>query len=189
MKPAIFLDRDDTIVFDSGYMSKPEQIRLVPDARAALHRAAQAGFELYLLTNQSGINRGYYTMEDAEACNARLEQLLNLPPPGFRGICVAPERPDEPSKYRKPSPAYILERIESDSLDKSLCFMVGDRTGDIRCAENAAIRPVLVAARGECFNADAAEYADARAIPRFFSLSEAVDYAISLKNRAAGPME
>ena len=111
--PALFLDRDDTIVRDEGYMSRPEQIVLLPGAADALRRARAAGFRLYLVTNQSGIGRGYYTLADAEACNRRLEALLGL---SFDGVCIAPERPDEPSRYRKPSPAYLLERIAADGL-------------------------------------------------------------------------
>ena len=63
--PALFLDRDDTLVYDEGYMSRPEQLVLLPGVSEALSRARAAGCKLFLLTNQSGIGRGYYTMADA----------------------------------------------------------------------------------------------------------------------------
>ena len=172
-RAALFLDRDDTIVKDAGYMSRPEQIELLSGAAEALRAASVAGFRLYLVTNQSGIGRGYYSMQDAEACNARLEELLQLPPPGFSGICIAPEKPDAPSKYRKPSPAFALEMIERDSLDPARCFIIGDKISDLECGLKAGITPILVGARAE-----AIAFADARGIRRFASLAEAIEHAL-----------
>ena len=195
---ALFLDRDDTIVRDEGYMSRPEQIVLLPGAARALRRARAAGFRLYLVTNQSGIGRGYYTFADAEACNRRLEELVFGPadpggsnhpttqPPnhsttskplrGFDGICIAPERPDEPSRYRKPSPAYLLERIADDGLDPARCRTVGDKVSDLECGLAAGVPAVLVA-RGATGapREDAAAFAAAHGIPVFPSLAAAVD--------------
>ena len=150
---ALFLDRDDTIVRDEGYMSRPEQIVLLPGAADALRRARAAGFRLYLVTNQSGIGRGYYTMADALACNRRLEELLGIV---FDGVCIAPERPDEPSRYRKPSPAYLQERIAADGLDPAASWMVGDKVSDLECGL-AAGAP----------REDAAAFAAAHGIPVF----------------------
>lgn len=176
MKPALFLDRDDTLVFDESYMSRPEQIRLLPGAKEAIKLAAEH-FDLYLLTNQSGINRGYYTFADAEACNARLIELLEIS--GFAGICIAPETPDEPSKYRKPSPAYILERIEEDKLDPTKCWIIGDKRSDIECGVNANVGSILVA-RGETGapRESAKAYALENQIPIFDSVLDAVKYAL-----------
>ena len=171
--PALFLDRDDTIVRDEGYMSRPEQIVLLPGAADALRRARAAGFRLYLVTNQSGIGRGYYTLADAEACNRRLEALLGL---AFDGICIAPERPDEPSRYRKPSPAYLLERIAADGLDPARCRAIGDKVSDLECGLAAGV-PAALVARGATGapREDAAAFAAARGIPAYPSLAAAVD--------------
>ena len=164
---ALFLDRDDTLVRDAGYMSRPEQIEPLPGVAEALRDARAAGFRLYLVTNQSGIGRGYYTMADALACNRRLEELLGV---GFDGVCIAPERPDEPSRYRKPSPAYLLERIAEDGLDPAACWMVGDKVSDLECGLAAGVRAALVA-RGSTGapREDAAAFAAARGIPVFES--------------------
>ena len=164
---ALFLDRDDTLVRDAGYMSRPEQIELLPGVAEALRDARAAGFRLYLVTNQSGIGRGYYTMADALACNRRLEELLGV---GFDGVCIAPERPDEPSRYRKPSPAYLLERIAADGLDPAACWMVGDKVSDLECGLAAGVRAALVA-RGSTGapREDAAAFSAARGIPVFSS--------------------
>ncbi len=177
MKPALFLDRDDTLVFDESYMSRPEQIRLLPGAKEAIKLAAEH-FDLYLLTNQSGINRGYYTFKDAEACNARLLELLELP--SFAGICIAPETPDEPSKYRKPSPAYILERIAEDNLDPAKCWIIGDKRSDIECGVNARIGSILVfrGATGAP-RESAKQYAELNQIPICASIFDAVNFALA----------
>ena len=213
---ALFLDRDDTLVRDEGYMSRPEQIELLPGVAEALRAARAAGWRLYLVTNQSGIGRGYYTMADALACNRRLEALVfgpvaadglgrdrglrsqvadstpilrpatcDLRPEaararGFDGVCIAPERPDEPSRYRKPSPAYLLERIAEDGLDPARCRMVGDKVSDLACGLAAGVPPVLVA-RGATGapREDAAAFAAARGIPVFPSLSAFVSALLS----------
>ena len=162
---ALFLDRDDTLVRDAGYMSRPEQIEPLPGVAEALRDARDAGFRLHLVTNQSGIGRGYYTMADALACNRRLEELLGIV---FDGVCIAPERPDEPSRYRKPSPAYLLERIAADGLDPAACWMVGDKVSDLACGLAAGVRAALVA-RGATGvpREDAAAFAAEREIPVF----------------------
>ena len=164
---ALFLDRDDTLVRDAGYMSRPEQIELLPGVAEALRDVRAAGFGLYLVTNQSGINRGYYSLDDALACNRRLEELLGV---GFDGVCIAPERPDEPSRYRKPSPAYLQERIAADGLDPAASWMVGDKVSDLECGLAAGVRAALVA-RGSTGapREDAAAFAAARGIPVFSS--------------------
>ena len=167
--PALFLDRDDTLVHDEGYMSRPEQIRLLPGAAEAVRAARAAGWRLYLVTNQSGIGRGYYALEDALACNRRLEALLGV---AFDGACIAPERPDEPSRYRKPSPAYLLERIAEDGLDAARSWMVGDKRSDLECGLAAGVRAALVA-RGATGapRPDAAAFADAHGLPIFPSFA------------------
>ena len=95
-------------------------------------------------TNQSGIGRGYHTMEDTHRVNARLEELLGPPRPAFDGICIAPEAPDQPAVYRKPSPKYVLEMVAQHGLDPAQCYMVGDSAADIQTARNAGIHAVVV---------------------------------------------
>lgn len=171
---ALFLDRDDTLVYDDGYMSRPDQMRLLPGVAEAL-RKASAHFRLYLVTNQSGIGRGYYTMAEAEACNRRLLELLALPAPGFSGICIAPERPEAPSKYRKPSPAFLTETLERDGLDKTQCYMIGDKTSDLECGLNAGVEALLVGKGTGTPRVDAAAFAEAHGLRVFRTLQAAID--------------
>ena len=143
-RAALFLDRDGVIIRDAGYLNSPAGVELLPGAQAALRRALRT-HRLFVLTNQSGIGRGYYTWKDAEAVNARMLALLRLPPPGIEQIAMAPERPEESSAYRKPSPRFILETIAWEGLDPEQCWMVGDRLDDLRAGIRAGIRAALIA--------------------------------------------
>ena len=153
MNKALFLDRDGTLIYDKEYLGDPAGVELIPGVRDALARAQSLGYRLYLLTNQSGIGRGYHTLADTVRCNERMEQLLAPGTPLFAGICIAPEAPGQPSLYRKPSPRYILEMLARDNLDPAQCWMVGDREADVETGIAAGIRAAAVCtgklARGE----------------------------------------
>jgi D-glycero-D-manno-heptose 1,7-bisphosphate phosphatase len=141
---ALFLDRDGTLIVDKVYLADPAGVELIPGAAEGLRQAVALGFKIYLFTNQSGIGRGLHSAADARRVNARMEELLGLPPPLFTGVCMAPEAPGEPSEYRKPSPKFILERIAADGLDPAGCWMVGDSAADIGAALAAGIRAAAV---------------------------------------------
>lgn len=141
---ALFLDRDGTLIEHVPYLSDPAQVRLLPGAKKALHEALRKGYRLYLFTNQSGIGRGYFSMEQAEVCNQRMIELLELPEPGFSSICVAPEAPSQPRVYRKPSPKFIHESIESHTLDPQNSYMVGDSIKDVEAGIKAGIQSVFI---------------------------------------------
>jgi len=141
---ALFLDRDGTIIFDRDYLADPAGVELVPGAAGALRRARALGYLLFLFTNQSGIGRGLHTIEDTHRCNARMNELLDLGPAPFAGICIAPEAPDQPSLYRKPSPRFILEMIAQHALDPAQCWMIGDRESDLDAGLAAGIRSAAV---------------------------------------------
>jgi len=136
---AVFLDRDDTLIRNIPYLADPSRIELLPGAAGAVQRLRDAGFKLFLFTNQSGIGRGYYPLADAEACNREVEKLLGLSP-GFDGICIAPESPDDPPIYRKPSPRYIHEMMEKHQLDPAETWMVGDKESDVEAGLRAGVR-------------------------------------------------
>jgi D-glycero-D-manno-heptose 1,7-bisphosphate phosphatase len=144
MSKALFLDRDGTLMVDKHYLADPAGVEIIPGVPDALRRARFLGYQLFLFTNQSGIARGLHTLEDVLRCNARMEELLGLPLPLFTDICIATEGPDEPPRYRKPSPRFILESISRHALDRHHCWMVGDREADIDAGLNAHIRSAAV---------------------------------------------
>lgn len=141
---ALFLDRDGTLIVDKVYLADPAGVELVPGTAAALRRARELGYLLFLFTNQSGIGRGLHTLAHTLRVNARLEELLGLPPPVFADVCIAPEAPGQPIVYRKPSPRFILETIARFRLDATQCWMVGDSAADLGAGLAAGINVAAV---------------------------------------------
>lgn len=141
---ALFLDRDGTLNFDRHYVFDPAGIELIPGVAGALREARALGLRLFLHTNQSGIARGLFQLADVDRCNARLEDLLGLPRPVFDAVCVAPEGPDDPQVYRKPSPRFIQECVARHRLAPARCWMVGDRESDLEAGRLAGIGTAAV---------------------------------------------
>ena len=144
MSKALFLDRDGTLILDKVYLADPAGVELIPGAAAGLERARSLGYKLFLFTNQSGIGRGYHTLDDTLRVNARMEELLGLGTPLFAGVGIAPEAPGQPVVYRKPSPRFLLENIAQHRLDPAQCWMVGDSAADIGAALAAQINVAAV---------------------------------------------
>lgn len=136
---AVFFDRDDTLIRNVPYLADPAGVEVLPGAGEALQRLREQGYRLFLFTNQSGIGRGYFTLAEAEACNRATEEGLGLSS-GFDGICIAPESPDDPPVYRKPSPRYILEMIDQCDLNPNETWMVGDKPSDVEAGRRAGVR-------------------------------------------------
>jgi 3-deoxy-manno-octulosonate cytidylyltransferase (CMP-KDO synthetase) len=148
MKRAVFLDRDGTIVVEKNYLCDPEQVELLPGTDLALRRLQDAGFLLVIVTNQSGIGRGYYTVKDMELVNARIENELAKAGVMLSNIYFAPEAPEEPSRGRKPSPQFLWDARDEFKLDLSKSFMVGDKLIDLECGWNAGVHKSILVRTG-----------------------------------------
>ncbi|MSU22334.1 MAG: HAD family hydrolase [Opitutus sp.] len=144
MSKALFLDRDGTLIIDRVYLADPAGVELCPGVADSLRRVRSLGYKLFLFTNQSGIGRGLHTLDDTLRVNARMEEMLGLPRPGFDGVCIAPEAPGQPVVYRKPSPRFILEQITAHKLDPAQCWMVGDSAADLAAGLAAKINVAAV---------------------------------------------
>jgi D-glycero-D-manno-heptose 1,7-bisphosphate phosphatase len=145
MKRAVFLDRDGTINVDKNYLSDPSQLQLIPGTLAALRRLADSGYLLFIVTNQSGIGRGYYTLKDMERVHARLNSELAEAGVHLSAIYFAPEAPEQPSRGRKPSPQFLLDARDEFGLDLARSYMIGDKLIDLQCGWNAGVkRSILV---------------------------------------------
>ena len=140
MKRAVFLDRDGTINVDRHYLSRPEEFVLIPGAGEALRRLADAGFVLIVVTNQSGIGRGYYTLDDMHRVNARVVAEFARDGVRFEKIYFAPEHPDHPSRGRKPSPQFLFDARDELGVDLAQSYMVGDKLLDLECGWNAGVK-------------------------------------------------
>lgn len=172
---ALFLDRDGTLIFDKDYLHEPEKVELIPGTREAVRRVLDSGCKLFLLTNQSGIGRGFFTMTDYEACHRRFVELLGVRAEDFAACGVAPEAPDQPSKYRKPEPAFVLEQLAAfPQLDPARCWMVGDRKSDWQTGVNAGIRSAAVAT-GKPIDDAAKAYLSGNNIPLFETFADFVN--------------
>jgi D-glycero-D-manno-heptose 1,7-bisphosphate phosphatase len=136
---AIFLDRDGTLIENRHFLRSPEGVALLPGVREALARVRRTGAKLFLFTNQSGVGRGYFTLADVEAVNRRMIEVLGFGNDLFAGTCIAPERPDEPAVYRKPSPRFIHETLAEHGWAAEAAWMVGDSPSDWEAGCNAGV--------------------------------------------------
>jgi len=141
---ALFLDRDGTLIEHVHYLRDPAQVVLLPGVREALSRAREAAVKLFLFTNQSGVGRGLFSLADVESCNSRLIELLGLGPQPFDAVCIATETPDDPPRYRKPSPRFILEMLDLHKIPPEAAWMLGDSPADWEAGHNAGIRSAAI---------------------------------------------
>src|SRR5262245_26632379 len=137
MNQAVFLDRDGTLIEERNYLSRPEQVAIFKGAPAALRRLQERGFSLFIVSNQSGIGRGYFTLADMERVNKHMEEEFAREGVHFQKIYVAPEAPDQPSRGRKPSPQFLFDARDEFGLDLASSFMIGDKLIDLECGWNA----------------------------------------------------
>ena len=148
MNRAVFLDRDGTIVAEKNYLHRPEDGVIFPGAGAALKRLQDAGFKLFIVSNQSGVGRGYFTMSDVDKVNAHLCAGLARDGVRFEKIYIAPEAPDAPSRGRKPSPQFLFDARDEFGLDLAQSYMVGDKLIDLECGWNAGVKKSLLVRTG-----------------------------------------
>jgi D-glycero-D-manno-heptose 1,7-bisphosphate phosphatase len=148
MKRAVFLDRDGTLIEDKDYLHRPEEAVFFAGAGGALRRLQEAGFLLFLVTNQSGVGRGYFTMADVEKVHGYLEAELERDGVKFERIYVAPEAPDQPSRGRKPSPQFLFDARNEFGLDLGASYMIGDKLIDLECGWKAGIKKSLLVRTG-----------------------------------------
>lgn len=148
-RPALFLDRDGTLIEDLHYLSDPNKVRLLPGVRDCLTALKKEGWLFFLFSNQSGIRRGLCTLEQVNACNERMLELLGLGRNLFARVCLAPGTPEQPCPYRKPSPKFILECLREFHPDPKSCWMIGDKKTDVEAGCGAGIRTILMHPKSE----------------------------------------
>lgn len=140
--PAVFLDRDGTVMEDVNYCATPEQVKVFPGAVEALRKLKTHGFKIFIITNQSGIGRGYFS--EAEYRRVEAEFLRQLGDDLIDATYFSADKPDSNSPRRKPEPEMVFEAAREHRLDLSRSFFVGDKEIDVECGRNAGVRTVLV---------------------------------------------
>lgn len=140
--PAVFLDRDGTIMHDADYCSRPDEVRIFDGVSAALRRLKSAGYKIIVITNQSGIGRGFFTEKDYRAVEA--EVSLQIGNGLIDATYFCPDVPGQPSECRKPAPGMVLQAARERAVDLSRSFLIGDKEIDAECAHNAGLRAIRV---------------------------------------------
>jgi rfaE bifunctional protein nucleotidyltransferase chain/domain len=141
---AILFDRDGTLVEDPGYLSRPQDLVWRAGAMEALSRLAGAGYRLFIVTNQSGIGRGMFTVADMERVNRRIQDDMAAAGIALDGIYYCPHGPGEGCDCRKPATGLLLRAAREHGLDLSKSWLVGDKCSDIAAGRMANMRTALV---------------------------------------------
>jgi D-glycero-D-manno-heptose 1,7-bisphosphate phosphatase len=142
LSAAVFIDRDGTIIEDADYCSHPKQVEVLPGIPEALRRLKLKGFKLIVITNQSGIGRGFFTIDEYRSVESEVSRQLG------RGLIDAtyfcPDVPGQHSSHRKPSPGMILQAKRDHQIDLTRSFFIGDKEIDVECGRNAGVRTIRV---------------------------------------------
>jgi D-glycero-D-manno-heptose 1,7-bisphosphate phosphatase len=145
---AVFFDRDGTLIEEREYLSDPECVAPFAGAAEALLSLQTAGFKLFVVSNQSGVGRGFFAMREVQRVNDRMTQWFALRGALFAKIYIAPEAPGQPSRGRKPSPQFLLDARDEFGLDLQSSYVIGDKLSDLECGWNAGVKKSILVRTG-----------------------------------------
>lgn len=143
-KRFVLLDRDGTVIVDKHYLHDPDGVELLPGAVEGLKRMQDMGFGLALLTNQSGVGRGYFTEAFVNACNDRLVELLGEQGVVIDAIYYCPHTPEEQCHCRKPQTGMMIQASGELGFDPFEAYMIGDKEADVMLGKNSGAMAILV---------------------------------------------
>jgi len=148
---AVFLDRDDTLIEDPGYLSDPGQVKIIKGVPEALKELRRLGYKLVVVTNQSAVARGIVTEQVLEQIHARLKELLAQKGVFLDAIYYCPYHPDgavkryrRESDWRKPNPGMLLAAAKDMDLDLGQSWVIGDRQRDVEAGTRAGCKTILI---------------------------------------------
>ena len=141
---AIFLDRDGTVIHEKPgtYLSDPAKVKPYRSAKAAFQLLTKCGFKFFIVSNQSGIGRGYFTEKEVNAVHARMLKLLK--PAVIEEIGFCPHAPEQNCSCRKPKPQLGLQLIKKYRIDPKQSYMIGDKKADVEFGHALGFKSVLV---------------------------------------------
>lgn len=175
----VFLDRDGTLNYDPGYLSAAAELKLLAGVGPALARLKRAGARLVVVTNQSGVGRGIFTLKDLEAIHARLEDLLEQEAVALDAIYFCPHHPDDGCRCRKPEVGMVERAVSELQVDLRRSYLIGDHVRDMQLANRIGAKSILLTT--ELVDEQALEMLKAeQAMPDVVatSMAEAVDWIL-----------
>ena len=156
MRPAVFLDRDGTLIDELGFLARPEGLRLLARAGEAVRRLNEAGWAAIVVTNQSGIARGLFGERELAAIHARLAAELARHGAHLDDVLHCPHHPREGEPplraecvCRKPAPGMVLEAARRHALDLPRSWMIGDSLRDLECGARAGLAGSILVRTGK----------------------------------------
>jgi D-glycero-D-manno-heptose 1,7-bisphosphate phosphatase len=147
-RPAVFLDRDGTLNVECGHITRPEQMRLLPGAAAALQSLRAAGFACIVVTNQSAIGRGLMTEADLRLIHDEMLRQLQCEGAALDGLYHCAAAPPEEHPERKPAPGMLLRAARELGIDLGRSWMIGDSARDLLAGRAAGCRGVVLVRSG-----------------------------------------
>lgn len=147
MKPrpkAVFIDRDGVLIRDADYLATTDGLSVFKGSPRALKLLREAGFKIVIVTNQSGVARGYFTEAAVRKIHAELRRRLARAGAKWDALYYSPHGPDSGHSWRKPGTGMLLAAKKRFGLDLKGSYMIGDKTSDIECARRAGCASVLV---------------------------------------------
>jgi D-glycero-D-manno-heptose 1,7-bisphosphate phosphatase len=173
----IFLDRDNTINDDPGYLSDPDKVRLLPNVIDGLNLLKKQNFEFIIITNQSGIGRGYFKESEMHQVNQRICELLNMADICIKDIFYCPHTDEDNCNCRKPKPGLILKALEKyPDIEIEKSWIIGDSLRDILAGEVINIKGILIHSKDQTIS----DYPK-NLIKIVSNLKEAAEYILKYK--------
>jgi D,D-heptose 1,7-bisphosphate phosphatase len=191
--PAVFFDRDNTLIVSDGYLGDPAGVVLVKGAAQAIARVRELGYRVVIISNQSGVARGMFGEDAVESVNQRMEELLEQSDRGAlidrHEFCpfhpqATVEKYRQDSDLRKPRPGMILRAARALNLDLGSSWVVGDAPRDIEAGIAAGCRTIWVADPSLAPSPAALQKSSVRADAVVASLGEAAEVIASAKNQS-----
>jgi len=143
-RKAVFIDRDGTINVNYGYINNPDDFKMYPNVAKGIKLLQENGFKIIIITNQSGIARGYFSEKSLEEIHDKMKKELSKEDTGVDAIYYCPHHPDENCNCRKPKPGMLEQAIKDFDIEIKDSYIIGDRMLDVEAGKIIGCKTVLI---------------------------------------------